>query len=611
MGHLNVTKLTSKKEKANYIYQLTQDINALEMMLDNKMIETEPLRIGAEQEFCITTDEFLPNDNSIAILDQIDDEHFTTEIGVFNLEINLDPLELKGKCFSKLQNQLKNLLEKADKVAEKRHSKIVLSGILPTLSLKHIKLDYMTPIQRYFILNDAIKESRKQNFNFHIKGVDEINLLNDSVMLEACNTSFQMHLQIHPDDFINSYNWAQAISGPVLAVSANSPLLFGKELWKETRIALFTQSVDTRANSFLLNEGQSRVSFGSEWETGTIVDIFKDNISKFRSLITSHFEKDSVEMVKNGEIPKLLALQLHNGTVYRWNRICYGVGNGKPHLRIECRYIPSGPTVSDEVANMAFWVGLMMGRPKKFDEIHEKWDFKDVKLNFFRAARQGMATQFDWNNKIISCQDLILNNLLPIAYSGLRKAGISVSDIEHYLKIIEHRVTSHNGSLWMVSSYRNLLKAHKPYAAAQILTAKMYEKQKKDFSIASWRVLDSETNIKFQSADTVKHFMTTSVFTVDVNDSLQLVYNIMKWKNINHVPVINNQKELVGILSIKDISLETLNVSVDKIMKKKVVTISENNKISEAKELFSKHEINCLPVVSGKQLLGILTPKDI
>ena len=612
MGYLNVTKLTSKKDKANYIYQLTQDIKALELMLKENMIETSPLRIGAEQEFFITTEDFLPNTNSLEILKGINDSHFTTEIGKFNLEINLDPLELKGNCFSKLHEQLRKFLEKATLVTERHHSKIVLTGILPTLSLKDATLEHMTPIKRYFVLNDAIKESRKQDFNFHINGVDEVNLLNDSVMLEACNTSFQMHLQIHPDDFLNSYNWAQAISGPVLSVCANSPLLFGKELWKETRIAVFTQSVDTRANSFLLNERQSRVSFGNDWETGTITDIFKDNISRFRSLVTSTYEGDSLEMVMNGEIPHLKALQLHNGTVYRWNRVCYGIGDGKPHLRIECRYIPSGPTVIDEIANMAFWVGLMMGRPKKYDNLNQKWDFKDVKTNFFRAAKQGMETQFIWNNKSYCSQDLILGELLPIAYSGLRSCGIDTRDIERYLKVIENRVSSQTGAQWIIKSYRNLLKTHKPYAAAQMVSSQVHEKQKKGYSISTWKVLNQNTQIEFKSANTVKHFMTSHVFTVDVNDSLLLVYNIMQWKKINHIPVINHEKELVGILSIKDIFADSLNLPVNKIMQKSIITISEKDTIVHAKEIMNQNEINSLPVVNNKkQLLGIITSKDI
>ncbi|MBT8254436.1 MAG: CBS domain-containing protein, partial [Bacteroidia bacterium] len=362
MGDLKVIKLTSKKDKANYIHQLVRDIEALDKMINEGLVEKAPIRVGAEQEFCLVDQYFNPSTKSLDILDDIDDEHFTTEIGSFNLELNLDPHELKDDCFSQIANQLKTLLKKAKKVVRDHDTKILLTGILPTLSLRHIKLENMTDVQRYFVLNEAIRESRKDNFEIHIKGVDELNLLHDSVLLEGCNTSFQIHLQINPDEFIDSYNWAQAISGPILSVCTNSPLLFGKELWSETRIALFTQSVDTRANSFMLNEKQSRVSFGSEWTSGTATDIFKDNISRFRSLVTAEYFKDSVEMLNNGEIPKLKALNLHNGTVYRWNRPCYGVGNGKPHLRIENRYIPSGPTIADEIANMMFWVGVMKGK---------------------------------------------------------------------------------------------------------------------------------------------------------------------------------------------------------------------------------------------------------
>ena len=168
----------------------------------------------------------------------------------------------------------------------------------------------------------------------------KLNLLFDSVMLEGCNTSFQMHLQVNPHNFIDTYNWAQAIAGPILSACTNSPLLFGKELWNETRIALFTQSIDTRANSFLLNENQSRVSFGKNWYKGSVSDIFKDNISRFRSFLTTDYIVDSVDLIEKGKIPRLLALQLHNGTVYPWNRVCYGVSKNKPHLRIENRLYP-------------------------------------------------------------------------------------------------------------------------------------------------------------------------------------------------------------------------------------------------------------------------------
>ena len=616
MGNLNVTKLSKKKDKANYIHQLSKDLEALDIMLKNNMIEKAPLRIGAEQEFCLVDNTFLPQNNALDVLKDINDNHFTTEIGNYNLELNLDPFQLKDNCFSKLHNQLTTLLEKAKKTAEKLETKIALTGILPTLSTNHIGIENMTPIQRYYVLNEAVKASRKQDFHIHIKGVDELNLLHDSVMLEGCNTSFQAHLQIDPDNFVTSYNWAQAIAGPVLSVCTNSPLLFGKELWSETRIALFTQSVDTRANSFLLNEKQSRVSFGHQWETGSVTDIFRDNISRFRSLVTSEFEKDSVEMLENGAIPELKALNLHNGTVYKWNRVCYGVGDGKPHLRIENRYIPSGPTTTDEIANMMFWVGLMLGRPKHFDNIHQTMDFKDAKTNFFTAARYGMKAQCIWQKKTRPSKDLILNDLLPLAYKGLYSVGISPEDVEKYLTVIENRVNNHNGAEWITKSYRNLLTTKKPNEALQVLTANMYLKQEHDYPVSSWTVLDAEATTTFHIPKKVHHAMNTDIFSVDKKDSLELVINIMKWKNIHHMPVINTKKELIGLLSWNDvkhhiIDIEASTKSVDSYMKTNLITITKCQTIDEAKQLMKTHNINCLPVVKQDKLIGILTSKDL
>lgn len=615
MGDLKIIRLSTKEDKSNYIHQLVKDVDALDQMLRDDIIEKSPIRIGAEQEFCLINKDYKASHNSLEILKAINDEHFTTEIGNFNLEINLDPLELKDDCFSKLEKQLRYLLNKADKAVKKKDTKILLTGILPTLSLKEIGVENMTPKQRYKVLNEAIRESREQDFNIHIKGVDEVILLHDSVMLEGCNTSFQMHLQIDPDHFIDSYNWAKAISGPILSVCTNSPYLFGKELWRETRIALFTQSVDTRANSFLLNQKQSRVNFGGEWATGNVTDIFKDNISRFRSLVTSKYIKDSVDMLNEGEIPRLRALNLHNGTVYRWNRACYGIGNNKPHLRIENRYIPAGPTVVDEIANMMFWVGVMVGKPKHYENIHKKMDFKDAKSNFFNAARYGMATQFIWDNNYIPSHKLILDVLLPMAYKGLYKYGIKPKDVEYYLTIIENRVNSHTGAQWAVKSYRNLLQIHKPFEAAQTLTANMYHKQQKGYPISTWNPLTVNSLTPFKSEKLVKHKMSTDIFSVRENDSIELVLNLMRWKKINHMPVINNNIEIMGLLSWTDVKVflndkTKLKESVDTIMKRDLITTTQFETLDEAKQKLKKHKINSLPVVSEKRLIGIITTKD-
>ncbi|GAB5565148.1 MAG: glutamate-cysteine ligase family protein [Winogradskyella sp.] len=612
MGRLDVKQLKDPKDKALYIHHLIKDLKALDIMLKEDLVEKEPIRIGAEQEFCITTNEYFPNNNNIEVLKTINDDHFTTEIGKYNLEINSDPFELKDKCFSKLHYQLKTLLQKAEEGAERKDSKIILTGILPTIRLTHISEKYMTDKPRYNVLNESIKSSRRENFNIHIKGVDELNLIHDCVMLEACNTSFQTHLQIHPEEFVEKYNWAQAISGPVLSSCSNSPILFGRELWAETRIALFTQSIDTRANSFIHNEKQSRVSFGVDWERGSVTDIFRDHISRFRSLLSSNEHEDSLEIIKNGGIPKLRALQLHNGTVYKWNRVCYGVGGGKPHLRIECRYIPTGPTLTDEIANMVFWTGLMLGQSKKYANIHEKMNFKDVKNNFFKAARNGIETKFRWSGELISAKKLILNELLPLAEAGLKKANIDQTDIKTYLSIIEKRVKSQTGSQWMVSNYRQLQKTKTNFESVQHLTAFMHKYQLSEETIDQWKDLNSDHDIEISKI--VKHNMNTKILLVDQNDSLELVSSIMKWKNIHHLPVINKKKELTGLLSWTDLIKlgdKDLHLIVKDVMTKDLITISQEASLDDAKNLMTSNNINCLPVVRRNKLLGIITTSDL
>ncbi|WP_228853088.1 CBS domain-containing protein [Aegicerativicinus sediminis] len=609
-----MSKLTSKEDRAHYMNHLLKDLQALQMMLEGDQIDKYTIRIGAEQEFCLTNKRFMPFNIGLEVLDILNDSDFTTEIGSYNLELNLNPLELRSSCFSLLHDQMKGKLGKAQKAAESLGGNIVLTGILPTLSTKHISLENMTPVPRYSVLNEAIKESRKQDFMIHIRGADEFNLMHDSVMLEGCNTSFQMHLQVSPDEFVDSYNWAQTISAPVLAAATNSPLLFGKELWAETRIALFSQSIDTRARSNLLNHKHSRVSFGNDWHKGNVVDIFKENVFGYRSLLTSEYLRDSVELLNNNETPRLKALNLHNGTVYRWNRPCYGVFNDKPHLRIENRYIPSGPTLKDEIANMVFWIGLMMGRPKDMNEITSNWHYKDVKNNFYAAARYGLATQMRWDNKLVAVDQLILNELLPIAYKGLIRSNVDKDEADFYLSIIERRIAYNTGSTWITKSFRNLLKKHKAYKASQLLTSFMFEKQRMDYPVGRWAVLDISQTKDFEVPDEIKNHMSFSVFTADLTDSLQFAHDIMEWKNIHHLPIINCDQQLIGLLSWTDIQdlddAQLRNYSIEDYMVENPITITEYETIEQAKSLMELNNFHSLPVLRNDKLVGIITSRD-
>ena len=617
MGILSVKPLASPEERERYFERLLTDIEALEQMLQAGAFLKAPYHIGAEQEFCLVDRQWNPSKQAPEILEDLPDPHFTSELTRYNLEINLDPRPFEGTCFSDMHRQLNALLDEGQEAAEKHGNNIILTGILPTISTRYLKEEYMTPLDRYRILNESIKAVRGSHMELHIKGVDEVNLHHDSIMYEGCNTSFQAHLQIDPDKFADTYNWAQAIAGPLLSICANSPMLMGRELWEETRIALFTQSVDTRRSTFLLNERQPRVGFGVSWAKGSPADFFKENILRFRSLISTEFEPgDSLEQLAGGHFPKLTALNLLNGTVYPWNRLCYGLTDGRPHLRIENRYLPSGPTTSDEIANFALWAGVMMGRPKAWEDISEKMDFRDAKKNFFNAARYGMAAQFHWDGKIIPTRELLLDFFLPMAYHGLERMKVSKADAERYLKIIENRIQSHNGAVWMVETYRELRRSHNPPVALRLLTACLFNRSFKGYPVAAWKMACSSELTYKPKKLRVGDRMSTRIITAQEEDSAALVLHMMKWTGIHHVPVLNSANELSGLISWADVvpvlgRPEIYHTGIRQLMKSKLITTSQESPLAEAKALMRENGINCLPVVEGNTLVGILTSNDL
>lgn len=616
MGDHRVNSISTETARAAVIRHLLHDIEALDRMLDQDMIERDIIRIGAEQEFCLVDENWRPSDQYAPILEAIDDEHFTTELARYNLEINLDPLPLKGDCFSEYEKTLRQFLSKAEEMAARHQNKVVLTGILPTISKNQLGLDYMTPHTRYYALNDMMKALRGGDFELNIRGVDELSIRHDSVLFEACNTSFQMHLQITPDDFVSSYNWAQAIAGPVLGVCSNSPLLLGRELWSETRIALFQQSIDTRNSSYALKDQQARVTFGTEWAMGSIADIFRNDIARFRILLAKDIQHDALDDLENGRVPKLEALSLHNSTIYRWNRPCYGVGGGKAHLRIENRYIPSGPTIIDEVANFAFWVGLMKGRPERFDNLPAVMDFRDAKSNFIKAARTGKESVMRWDGERISVRDLVINKLLPIAYKGLESCGVNPNDINRYLSIIGERAATNTGSQWIVRNYRTLKDNHKRDDALLMLCKSMHEFQKSDLPVHAWSEVNPELETH-EASHNVEHIMNTALFSVLETDLAELATSVMRWKNIHHLPVENTNGDLCGLLTwthmkrFQERGGQTENVPVSSIMTKDVITVRPDTEISKAIQLMKRNEIGCVPVVHDRHLVGIITIEDV
>ncbi len=617
MGDHNLNIKSDDQARIDFLGHLIDDLKSLEHMFKNRMIEDDIIRIGAEQEFCLVNEQWRPAKNALKVLEDINDPHFTTELAQYNLEINLDPIELCEDAFAKVESQIGSLLKKAKIAANHNQSKIILTGILPSISKQELEFEYMTPHERYYALNDLLKGVRGGDFRLHLLGVDELSIVHDSMMFEACNTSFQMHLQINPNDFAFSYNWAQAIAGPVLGASVNSPLLLGKELWSETRIALFQQSIDTRFVSMAQNEQEARVSFGNDWITGNIVDYYKNEISHFKTLLTKEIKSSSFEELKKGKIPKLGALNLLNGTIYRWNRPCYGVGNGKPHIRIENRYIPSGPTVTDEMANFAFWVGLMTGRPTEFDNLPNVMEFRDAKCNFIRAARTGSESIINWMGNAIPLDQLVLNELIPISRTGLEKMKINKADIDKYLGVIKARISKQTGSQWMVKNHRNFKKKLKPDDALIALTAAIHENQNSGDPVSEWPALHDFTSFT-STASLACHLMTSKLVTAHATDLGILTLQYMKWNNIHHLPVVDKNEKLVGLITWKHLKhywnqVHDANklISAREIMVKDVITIETSTPIKKAIKLMKKHEIGCLPILHDTQLVGIITVKDL
>ncbi|MCB0628967.1 MAG: CBS domain-containing protein [Saprospiraceae bacterium] len=620
MGELRIKPLSTHQERSQFCRAMLRDVQALEIMLREGLFEKGIQRIGAEQELCLVRPDFSPAITGPEILSHIDDDAYTSEIARYNLEINLLPHELGGKAFEHLHHSLDRLLNKGQAVADQWDTRFLLAGILPTIERRHLQPEYMTPAQRYLNLSEKLLDIRGEAFKIQLEGVDELIASLDSVLFEACNTSFQLHLQIAPEDFVAQYNWAQMIAGPVLAISANSPLLLGRELWMETRIALFKQSLDTRNPLHQLRDKAPRVNFGTDWIHHSVADIFKDNIARFPMLLGMATEiEDSLDVLHDGGTPALRSLRLHNGTTYTWNRPCYGIGDdGQAHLRIECRYLPAGPSVLDEMANFAFWVGLMKGMPEKYRNLKDTMDFRVAKANFIRAARTGIVTSLEWEGKLWSAPELVSRVLLPMAEQGLRNAGVSSESITYYLGVIEDRcMRQQSGSRWIVQNYQYLRKKYSRGMAISLITEAMGEQQQTGLPVHHWDHI--RTNGVFPrpfNALYAKDIMSTDLFTVNEEESMALTERIIHWRTIRHLPIENSRGELVGILTHKQIEDWSKNATdpFEKLhddMVKDPVCAAPYTTLAEIRDLMIEHNIGCVPIVVDKHLVGMVTDTDM
>ncbi len=625
MGLHDVEDQTDPEQMRTFMRALLDDVAALETMLDGNQFETGIRRIGAEQEMFLIDKAHRPSPRSVEVLQKLNgDSRFVSELARFNLEANASPRTFGGSCLSEMEEELLAMVGTARETARSMGSDILLCGILPTLRLTDLGLNNMSPNPRYFALNRAMMKLRGGHFRVDIKGLDELHCEHDNVMLESANTSFQLHFQVAPEEFAKLYNLAQAVTAPVLAVAVNSPTLLGNRLWNETRVALFQQSVDARTQLQSTRGHRPRVDFGGAWVDDSVIEIFREDISRFRIVLAIDKDEDPQKVLARGEIPELSALRLHNGTVYRWNRPCYGVHNGVAHLRVENRVLPSGPTVLDEVANAAFYFGLMSGLTEEYGEVKQHMKFDDAKNNFFAAARHGLQAQFRWfNGRSITAQSLVTDELLPLARQGLKQSELASADIDRYLGVIEERVASgQTGAQWALSSWADMPEDMPKAARLRSLVSTTLRQQHTNVPVHKWdrAKLDDEHDWR-NSYKTVAQFMTTDVFTAQPEDLVDIAASVMDWESVRHIPVEDGDGNLIGLLTHRDLmrlvakGVRTTKdnpepVTVASVMKKNPPTARPEMTSLEAIDLMRSTRSSCLPVVEGGRLVGIITEAD-
>lgn len=445
----------SRADRTQHREKVRRNLDVFARMLREARFDTDDPMTGLEVELNLVDDQGDPALKNAEVLAAIASPEFQTELGQFNIEINVAPATLREGGLTIFEESLRRSLNDAETKAAEVGAHQVMIGILPTLDEGHMHVNSLSANPRYKLLSEQILSARGEDITINISGRDRLSTTADSIVPEAACTSTQFHVQTSPDDFAAYWNASQAIAGVQLAVAANSPYLLGKELWRETRIPLFEQATDTRSDELKVQGVRPRVWFGERWIT-SVFDLFEENVRYFPALLPITDDEDPLEVLEAGGTPTLPELRLHNGTIYRWNRPVYDIAGGVPHLRVENRLLAAGPTVADTIANAAFYFGLVRSLAESERPLWSQMSFSAAEENFHVAAQQGIDAQIYWPGiGQVRATELVLRRLLPMAHEGLDAWGVEASVRDRLLGIIEQRcLLGTNGAEWFVGRMR-------------------------------------------------------------------------------------------------------------------------------------------------------------
>ncbi|GAB2759084.1 glutamate-cysteine ligase family protein [Nocardioides salsibiostraticola] len=441
----------TRADRTRHREKVRRCLDVFARMLREARFDTDDPMTGLEVELNLVDEAGDPALKNAEALEAIADPDFQTELGQFNIEINVPPAKLRDGGLRTFEDHLRKGLNDAEEKSAAVGAHLVMIGILPTLAEGHMGLDAISGNPRYRLLSEQILNARGEDISISIDGAEKLRTSADSIVPEAACTSTQFHVQTSPDQFAGYWNASQAIAAVQVAVGANAPYLLGKQLWRETRIPLFEQATDTRSEELKAQGVRPRVWFGERWIT-SVFDLFEENVRYFPALLPITDDEDPVAVHEAGGTPNLSELRLHNGTVYRWNRPIYDVNNGVPHLRVENRLLAAGPTVVDTVANAAFYFGLVRMLAESERPLWSQMSFSAAEENFHVAARQGIEAQIYWPGVgQVAVTELVLRRLLPLARQGLTDWGVDDTTNQRLMDIIEQRcLTGINGAEWFV-----------------------------------------------------------------------------------------------------------------------------------------------------------------
>ncbi|WP_316778277.1 glutamate--cysteine ligase [Streptomyces sasae] len=465
MGEKVVAGRFDLSDRQRYREKLRSCLAGLERLLVEKRFDRPKNLMGVEIELNLAGTDGMPRMLNGQVLERIASRDFQTELAMFNLEVNIAPHRLGGRVFDRLAEELRTSLAYADRKAGEVDAGIVMTGILATLERDDLVSANLSEVDRYTLLNDQIVAARGEDFLIDIEGVEHLVCTSKSIVPEAACTSVQLHLQVTPARFADVWNAAQAAVAPQIAVGANSPFLFGHELWRESRPPLFLQATDTRPPELQAQGVRPRTWFGERWITSAY-ELFEENLRFFPAVLPICDEEDPLAVLDAGGVPKLAELVLHNGTVYRWNRPVYGIADGVPHLRVENRVLPAGPTVTDVIANAAFYYGLVRALAEESRPVWTRLPFAVAEANFDAACRHGIDARLVWPRRgrygggtaEVDAVTLVRDELLPLAEAGLDAWGVEAVDRDHYLGVIDERCRRRaNGASWQAATFHRAL----------------------------------------------------------------------------------------------------------------------------------------------------------